>query len=65
VLDLLNELDSMVLEAGGRLYLAKDSRMSVQTFRCGYPSWEKMNEVRSVHGAIGHFASLQSERIGL
>jgi FAD/FMN-containing dehydrogenase len=65
VLDLLNELDSMVLEAGGRLYLAKDSRMSVQTFRRGYPSWEKMNEVRSVHGAIGHFASLQSERIGL
>jgi FAD/FMN-containing dehydrogenase len=65
VLELLNELDAMVTDQGGRLYLAKDSRMSAETFRRGYPAWEKLQAVRALHGASGRFASLQSERIGL
>ena len=65
VLDLMNELDAMVSGQGGRLYLAKDSRMSAQTFRRGYPDWEKLQEARANHGAAGRFASLQSERIRL
>jgi len=34
--DLLARLDSVVLEAGGRLYPAKDGRMSALMFRAGY-----------------------------
>lgn len=33
----LDELDRIVLDHGGRLYLAKDARMSESTFKQGYP----------------------------
>lgn len=38
---LLNRLDSIVLEAGGRLYPAKDARMPKQLFEEGYPDIPK------------------------
>ena len=37
-LDLLARLDEIVLEAGGRLYPAKDGRMSARMFQAGYGS---------------------------
>ncbi|MGV3517092.1 FAD-binding oxidoreductase [Luteitalea sp.] len=36
---LLDRLDAVVLEAGGRLYLAKDARMSRTMFEAGYPAY--------------------------
>lgn len=39
-LDLLSRLDDIVREAGGRLYPAKDGRISASMFRAGYPHWE-------------------------
>ena len=39
-LDLLNELDQVVLRAKGRLYLAKDARMSSSLFKDTYPNIE-------------------------
>ncbi len=39
-LALMNELDAVVRAAGGRLYPAKDGRMSAADFRRGYPQWE-------------------------
>lgn len=62
---LLDELDAMLLELGGRLYLSKDARMSQAIFRHGYPRWEQFQQVREQYGAIGRFASLQSRRLGL
>ena len=41
-LQLFERLDRIVLEAGGRIYPAKDARMSAQTFRAGFPQWEKL-----------------------
>ncbi|MDX2235635.1 MAG: FAD-binding oxidoreductase [Hyphomonadaceae bacterium] len=38
-LDLLARLDAIVLDAGGRLYPAKDGRMTAALFQAGYPRW--------------------------
>lgn len=38
----LDRLDDMVLEAGGRVYAAKDARMSAATFRRMYPEAERL-----------------------
>ena len=65
LLELLDELDSMVLAYGGRLYLAKDARMSEATFKQSQPNWQQFQEVRAHYGALGKFASLQSRRLGL
>jgi FAD/FMN-containing dehydrogenase len=38
-LALMARLDAIVREAGGRLYPAKDGRISPEMFRAGYPGW--------------------------
>ena len=61
---LLVELDAVVADHGGRLYLAKDARAGVSTLR-GY---ERLGDFRAVRARVdpgGRFRSLQSERLGL
>jgi FAD/FMN-containing dehydrogenase len=65
VFALLDTLDRIVLHHAGRLYLAKDARMSAATFRAGYPRWSEFEAVRARWHAHGSFASLQSRRLGL
>ena len=65
LLELLDELDRVVLDCGGRLYLAKDARMSGEMFRQGYPAWERFCAVRREYGAHRVFHSLQSKRLGI
>lgn len=65
VLALLNDLDKLVLDYGGRLYLTKDARMSESTFKASYPNWQQFEDVRGRYHAIGKFASMQSKRLGL
>ena len=43
-LHMMQKLDQVVMEAGGRLYPAKDARMSGHVFRKSYPNWEKFCE---------------------
>ncbi|MEM9251876.1 MAG: FAD-binding oxidoreductase [Planctomycetota bacterium] len=62
---LLDELDAIVLDHGGRLYLAKDARMSEQTFKCSYPRWDEFVDVCRRHDPRGVFRSRQSDRLGL
>ncbi|MCE0498132.1 MAG: FAD-binding oxidoreductase [Methylacidiphilales bacterium] len=38
---LFERLDQIVLQAGGRIYPAKDARMSAATFQASYPLWRK------------------------
>jgi decaprenylphospho-beta-D-ribofuranose 2-oxidase len=42
----LDHLDHLVLEAGGRVYLAKDGRMKPETFQLMYPRFPAWREVR-------------------
>jgi decaprenylphospho-beta-D-ribofuranose 2-oxidase len=43
---LFDELDELVLQAGGRHYLAKDARMSREVLRAGYPRLDEFLAVR-------------------
>ena len=62
---LLDKLDAIVLEHGGRLYLAKDARMSKECFRRSYRKWEQFAELKQKLDPRGQFSSLQSRRLGL
>jgi decaprenylphospho-beta-D-ribofuranose 2-oxidase len=44
---LLDDLDEMVLSAGGRIYLAKDSRMSPDKMKAMYPELGTFLEVKN------------------
>jgi FAD/FMN-containing dehydrogenase len=65
VFALLNELDSIVVAHGGRLYLAKDARMSAAMLQSGYPDLDAFLALRHEVDATGKFSSLQSKRLGL
>lgn len=65
LLPLLDALDNVIVEAGGRIYLAKDARLSQELFRRMYPQWEVFAETRRALGAHHYFNSLQSRRLGL
>ncbi len=62
---ILDELDRIVADHGGRLYLAKDARMSESFFKQSYPQWEAMRAIRQNYEADKIFNSLQSRRLGL
>jgi decaprenylphospho-beta-D-ribofuranose 2-oxidase len=61
----LNELDRIVLDHGGRLYLTKDVRMSREVFQKGYSRWEQFAQIREQYHLIEKFNSLQSKRLGV
>ena len=63
--ELLERLDRIVLEVGGRIYLAKDVRMSEATFKQSYTKWLDFATIRTRYGADKHFHSLQSKRLGI
>lgn len=48
-LELFERMDRIVSEAGGRIYPAKDARMSADLFRSGYPKWPKVAAQKDPH----------------
>ena len=65
LLPLLEELDAIMLDHGGRQYLAKDARMSEKVFKASYPRWEEFLAVREKADPENHFSSLLGQRLGL
>jgi FAD/FMN-containing dehydrogenase len=65
VFGLLDEVDRLVVAAGGRLYLAKDARQSPATFEAGYPGLSRFREIRREIGAEGRIASRLSTRLAI
>lgn len=45
-LDMLTYLDDLIAESGGRVYPAKDARMSAAHFQKFFPNWEKLESLR-------------------
>nr|WP_210263071.1 FAD-binding oxidoreductase [Bradyrhizobium brasilense] len=60
---LLDELDELVVAAGGRLYLAKDARQSRATFEAGYGDLSFFNDVRRTVDPAGKLKSRLAERL--
>lgn len=64
-LALMEELDQITLRYGGRFYLAKDSRMSRDTFQSSETRVDAFRKQRAELGVIDKFESQQSDRISL
>ena len=62
---LLDSLDEIVLENQGRIYLAKDARVSKSVFEKGYPQVDKFRELRREYKMNVKFNSIQSKRLGI
>ncbi|MCF6287726.1 MAG: FAD-binding oxidoreductase [Proteobacteria bacterium] len=62
---LLDELDEIVTQLGGRIYLAKDARISQELFAKGYLQINKFRDFRKQQGMNKIFNSAQSQRLGL
>ncbi|MET4047224.1 decaprenylphosphoryl-beta-D-ribose oxidase [Rhodococcus sp. 1163] len=63
--EFVRELDKRVLEFGGRLYTAKDSRTSAETFHAMYPRIDEWIKVRRSVDPTGVFASDMARRLEL
>ncbi|MFM8892375.1 MAG: FAD-binding protein [Planctomycetia bacterium] len=62
---LCRRLDRILLDHGGRLYLAKDAMMAADTFRSMYPRLEEFLTVKRRVDPESRFTSSQAERVGL
>ncbi len=63
--EFLNGLDKRVLEFGGRLYTAKDSRTTAETFHAMYPRIDEWIALRRNVDPDGVFASDMARRLEL
>lgn len=60
---LLNKLDEIVLRHGGRVYLAKDARLSAESFRAMYPRYEEWLRIRNAADPQNRFSSSLARRL--
>lgn len=63
--EFVTDLDRRVLEFGGRLYTAKDSRTTAETFHAMYPRIDEWIAVRRKVDPTGVFASDMARRLEL
>jgi decaprenylphospho-beta-D-ribofuranose 2-oxidase len=62
---LVHRLDQMVHEAGGRIYLGKDSYVEPAMFRAMYPAIDEFLAIKKKYDPTGVFVSDQARRVSL
>jgi hypothetical protein len=60
-LELLEKLDAVVRAQGGRVYPAKDARMSADTFQAGFPEWKAFSEHVDARFSSGFWRRVRRE----
>jgi FAD/FMN-containing dehydrogenase len=65
LLDFLDELDALVVGAGGRLYLAKDARQSREVFEASYAGLSRFRDIKRSIDPAGRIRSRLGERLGI
>jgi FAD/FMN-containing dehydrogenase len=63
--EFLDELDKIVLQYGGRLYMSKDARMKPEIMRAGYPQLQRFIEIVRKFNPHRKIHSVQSDRLSL
>jgi FAD/FMN-containing dehydrogenase len=63
--EFLDQLDEIVLQNNGRIYLSKDARMKADIFWRGYPTASKFTEVLKKYNPQSRFNSLQALRLNI
>ena len=63
--EFLDELDKIVLNYGGRLYMSKDARMKPEVLKAGYPRLEEFKRIINKYNPKGKIRSIQSDRLQL
>jgi FAD/FMN-containing dehydrogenase len=58
---MISEIDKIILELNGRIYLSKDSLMSAKTFKKTYPLQNQFRKILSLNNF--QYESLQSKRL--
>jgi FAD/FMN-containing dehydrogenase len=58
---LLEKLDAVTRAHGGRVYPAKDARMSADTFRAGFPQWKAFSAHIDPRFSSGFWRRVQGE----
>lgn len=60
---MLDQLDQIVIQHGGRVYLAKDARLSAESFQAMYPRYHKWLQVKNTIDPDSRFSSSLSRRL--
>ncbi len=63
--EFLDEMDKLVLEYGGRIYLSKDARMKAHTFQQSYPRLQEFKQTIQKYNGQQVVHSLLSDRLQL
>lgn len=63
--ELLKDLDRIVLDAGGRVYLAKDASLDAAAFAAMYPAADRFRQVKAEVDPEGVLTSSLARRVGL
>ena len=65
LIELLHELDEIVVDHGGRVYLAKDACLQARHVPPMYPNFERFRTIKAAVDPEGRFSSSLSRRLGI